>query len=93
MFAVPQEMKPLTVLLVEDHQMVRDGFWFLLAVETGIEDLREASGGKQAVNLIRKLQPAVVVMDIAKLWTNIGSISCATLRRRTYPLRHRRSNR
>src|SRR5882672_271870 len=58
-------MKRITVLLAEDHQIVREGFRSLLAHESDIEVVGEAANGRQAVQLTRKLHPAVVVMDIA----------------------------
>ena len=58
-------MKRITVLLAEDHQIVREGFRSLLKHEPDIEVVGEAESGRQAVQLTRKLRPAVVVMDIA----------------------------
>ncbi|HWW03076.1 MAG TPA: response regulator transcription factor [Candidatus Acidoferrum sp.] len=58
-------MKRITVLLAEDHQIVREGFRSLLEHERDIEVVGEAKTGRQAVQLTRKLHPAVVVMDIA----------------------------
>jgi DNA-binding NarL/FixJ family response regulator len=58
-------MKRITVLLAEDHQIVREGFRLLLEHERDIEVVGEAETGRQAVQLTRKLRPAVVVMDIA----------------------------
>ena len=58
-------MKPITVLLAEDHQIVREGFRSLLEHERDIEVVGEAETGRQAVQLTRKLRPSVVVMDIA----------------------------
>src|SRR5829696_8713742 len=58
-------MKRITVLLAEDHQIVREGFRSLLKHEEDIEVVGEAETGRQAVQLTRKLRPAVVVMDIA----------------------------
>src|SRR4051794_8302194 len=58
-------MKPITVLLAEDHQIVREGFRSLLKHERDIEVIGEAENGRQAVQLSKKLKPAVVVMDIA----------------------------
>jgi len=57
-------MKRITVLLAEDHMVVREGLRKLLEAEGDIEVLGEAETGRQAVNLTRKLRPAVVVMDI-----------------------------
>ena len=58
-------MKKITVLLAEDHNIVREGFRSLLKHEPDIEVVGEAETGRQAVQLTRKLRPAVVVMDIA----------------------------
>ena len=58
-------MKRITVLLAEDHEIVREGFRSLLKSERDIEVVGEAATGRQAVELTRKLRPAVVVMDIA----------------------------
>jgi DNA-binding NarL/FixJ family response regulator len=58
-------MKRITVLLAEDHQIVREGFRSLLKHERDIEVVGEAETGRQAVQLTRKLRPEVVVMDIA----------------------------
>ena len=58
-------MKRITVLLAEDHMVVRQGLRALLQVERDIEVVGEAETGRQAVALARKLRPAVVIMDIA----------------------------
>jgi DNA-binding NarL/FixJ family response regulator len=55
----------ITVLLAEDHEIVREGLRKLLEAERDIEVVGEAATGRQAVALTRKLRPAVVVMDIA----------------------------
>src|SRR6478752_3230567 len=57
--------KRITVLLAEDHEIVREGFRSLLKHEHDIEVVGEAETGRQAVQLTRTLRPAVVVMDIA----------------------------
>src|SRR6185295_10905693 len=58
-------MKRITVLLAEDHQIVREGLRSLLKHEHDIEVVGDAETGRQAVALVKKLRPAVVVMDIA----------------------------
>lgn len=58
-------MKPITVLLVEDHMVVREGFRKMLELEDDLQVVGEASDGRQAVALVKKLRPAVVLMDIA----------------------------
>ena len=58
-------MKRITVLLAEDHTIVREGFRKMLELEHDLEVVGEAQDGRQAVALVKKLRPAVVLMDIA----------------------------
>lgn len=60
-----KSVKRITVLLAEDHMIVREGLRKLLEAESDIEVVGEADNGRQAVDMTRKLRPAVVVMDIA----------------------------
>jgi len=52
------------VLLVEDHTIVRQGLKRLLE-EKGVEVVGEAEDGRQGVEMAKKLQPDIVVMDIS----------------------------
>ncbi len=56
---------PITVLLVDDHALVRRGFRRLLEDDPLLSVVGEASSGDEAVALYRTLQPNVVVMDSA----------------------------
>lgn len=58
-------MSRITVLLAEDHTIVREGLRILLSLESGIEVVDEAEDGHAAVALVRKLHPDIVVMDIS----------------------------
>jgi DNA-binding NarL/FixJ family response regulator len=58
-------MERITVLLVEDHTIVREGLRMLLNAEDDIVVVGEADNGRTAIQLAKKLRPAVVVMDIA----------------------------
>jgi DNA-binding NarL/FixJ family response regulator len=58
-------MKPITVLLAEDHTIVRQGFRKMLELEDDLEIVGEAEDGRKAVAMVKKLHPAVVLMDIA----------------------------
>jgi len=58
-------MKPITVLLAEDHTILRQGLSALLKPDAGIVVVGEASNGREAVKLTSSLHPDVVVMDIA----------------------------
>ncbi|MFZ2655503.1 MAG: response regulator transcription factor [Victivallales bacterium] len=58
-------MKKITVLLADDHSIVREGLRALLEISGDFEVLGEAVNGLEAVELVQKLCPAVVVMDLA----------------------------
>src|SRR5438132_5145021 len=58
-------MQKITVLLADDHVVVRQGLRALLIAEGDIEIVGEADNGRQAVQLVKKLLPNIVVMDIA----------------------------
>lgn len=58
-------MKRITVLLAEDHAIVREGLRSLLALSSEFDVVGEAATGREAVILAGKLHPDVVVMDIA----------------------------
>ncbi len=58
-------IKPITVLLVEDHLIVREGLRAMLQSEADIRIVGEAGNGREAVELTRTLLPDVVIMDIA----------------------------
>src|SRR5215831_15964313 len=55
----------ISVLLVDDHQLVRRGFRRMLEDEDDIDVVGEAGDGQEAVEKARELHPAVVVMDFA----------------------------
>lgn len=54
-----------TVLLVDDHLVVRAGFRMLLSIDGEIEVIGEADRGELAIQLYQALQPDVVVMDLS----------------------------
>jgi DNA-binding NarL/FixJ family response regulator len=55
----------ISVLLVDDHSLVRRGFRRMLEDESDINVVGEASSGREAVDLARKLKPQVILMDCA----------------------------
>ena len=58
------ESKPIRVLLVDDHAVVRSGLGAFLLVYDDLDLVGEAGGGEEAVRLCEKLQPDVVLMDL-----------------------------
>ena len=58
-------MDKIKVLLAEDHVVVREGTRQLLEHEPDMEVVGEAGDGEEAIELTNKLQPDVVIMDIA----------------------------
>lgn len=58
-------IKSITVLLADDHAIVREGLRALLALEPDIEVVGEAVNGHQAVAFASRLAPDVVVMDLS----------------------------
>jgi DNA-binding NarL/FixJ family response regulator len=57
-------MKKITVLLVDDHTVVRQGLRALLSQEEDIEVVGEAENGRQAVQMAMKTTPDLVLMDV-----------------------------
>ena len=58
-------MAPLRVLLADDHELVRSGLRALLELLEGVEVIGEAGDGTEALRLIEKLRPNIVLMDIS----------------------------
>lgn len=58
-------MSDIRVVLADDHVVLRAGLRALLEAEMGIEVVGEASTGDEAVDLVRELQPTIVVMDLS----------------------------
>jgi DNA-binding NarL/FixJ family response regulator len=57
--------KKITVILVDDHSLVRRGFRRMLEDEPDMDVVGEAGDGEKAVELARQLRPKVIVMDCA----------------------------
>ena len=57
--------KKITVLLVDDHSLVRRGFRRMLEDESDMEVVGEAGDGEESIKLAKQLRPQVVVMDCA----------------------------
>jgi CheY-like chemotaxis protein len=73
----------ITVLLVDDHAMFREGLRSVLDVQPGITVIGEAEDGRQAVQLVEKLRPDVVIMDIAM--PNLNGLDATSQIKRRFP--------
>ena len=56
--------EPIRVLLVDDHEIVRQGLVFFLSTQADIEVVGQAENGERALELAASLNPDVVLMDI-----------------------------
>lgn len=57
-------MSTIRVALVDDQDLVRTGFGLILSVEDDIEIVGEATNGREAVELVSRTKPDVVLMDV-----------------------------
>ncbi|MBM4885225.1 response regulator transcription factor [Vibrio parahaemolyticus] len=57
--------KPISVVIVDDHQVVLDGFIARLELEPDIDVIGTASNGLEAIEVVKHLRPDVVLMDIS----------------------------
>ena len=60
----PYTVMPLRIMIVDDHEVVRDGIKALLAEEEGLTIAGEAGGMREAIERAEWVRPDVVVMDI-----------------------------
>lgn len=56
--------KPVSVLIVDDHPVVRDGLCAMISADPSIHVVAEAGTGEEALEAIQKLRPMVVLMDL-----------------------------
>jgi DNA-binding NarL/FixJ family response regulator len=56
--------QPIRILIVEDHHVVRQGLVALISTVEDMQVIAEAADGRQAVELFRKHQPDVTIMDL-----------------------------
>jgi DNA-binding NarL/FixJ family response regulator len=58
------EQQPITILVVDDQALVRNGFAAILSTEPGLRVVGEAADGLEAIEQVHRLDPDVVLMDI-----------------------------
>jgi two-component system, NarL family, invasion response regulator UvrY len=77
-------MQKISIILVDDHAIVRTGFRMLLAATDQIEIIAEAERGETACQLYLEKKPDVVVLDLSM--PGIGGLECARRIRSRDPL-------
>ena len=73
----------ITVMLVDDHGLVREGLKYYLDTEIDIEVTGEAEDGKSAAELAAKLQPDIILMDL--IMPGVGGVEGTALCRKASP--------
>lgn len=72
-----------TVLIVDDHAVVRDGLRYLLGAVDGVRVIGEAADGIDAVEQVERLRPRVVLMDISM--SGLNGLDAARQVKATHP--------
>jgi len=57
-------MEKITILLVDDHKLIRDSWSFILNSDSRFQVIAETSSGAEAVELARTLRPLIILMDV-----------------------------
>ena len=73
-------MDKVKVIIADDHALVREGLRRLLELDPNIDVLTEVGDGQGAINMVRKLRPDVVLMDVNMPGTN-GIVATKVIKR------------
>jgi DNA-binding NarL/FixJ family response regulator len=76
-------MSPITVVLAEDHQVVRQGLRALLDTEPELSVVGEAADGLEAIGLVERLKPDVLIVDV--MMPSLGGLEVTRRVRQRYP--------
>ena len=77
------DSKPIRVMIVDDHDMVRRGLATFLKVKTDLQLVGEARDGEEALRLCGEVRPDVVLMDV--LMPRMGGAEATRVIREQYP--------
>jgi two-component system, NarL family, response regulator LiaR len=76
-------METIRLLLVDDHVVVRQGLRMVLSLEPDLDIIGEANNGQEALSLVKKLNPQVVLMDL--LMPVMDGVSAIRAIKKDYP--------
>ncbi|MCC7205793.1 MAG: response regulator transcription factor [Anaerolineae bacterium] len=74
---------PIRILIADDHAVVRQGLRMFLSLDPDLEIIGEGVDGRQAVELARRLQPDIVLMDL--LMPALSGVEATAIIRRELP--------
>ncbi|HRO69931.1 MAG TPA: response regulator transcription factor, partial [Chitinophagaceae bacterium] len=57
-------MEKLSILLVDDHKLIRDSWSFILNSDPRFTVVGETSSGEEAIEIVRAKNPAIILMDV-----------------------------
>lgn len=57
-------MEQITILLVDDHKLIRDSWSFILNSDQRFRVIGETSNGEEAIELVKSLRPSIILMDV-----------------------------
>ena len=61
---VPQPSRPVRLVLIDDHQLVREGICALLALESDLSVVGQAANIDAGIQMVRQLSPDLVICDL-----------------------------
>lgn len=62
---MPERTEPIRILIADDHPIVRDGLRRLLETEPDFQVVGQAADGREAVKLVREVQPEILLLDLS----------------------------
>jgi len=75
--------QPITIVLADDHELVRDGIRARISRVDTLEVIGEANNGKDALDLVATLRPKVILMDVSM--PQMNGLEAATIIHNQYP--------
>ncbi|MET1078603.1 MAG: response regulator transcription factor [Pseudomonas sp.] len=78
-----QPATPIRIVLIDDHALVRDGIRSLLSLMPQFDVIGEAASGAEALELLQRIQPQILLMDIGL--KDINGLELTRRLRQLYP--------